>query len=328
MTIAVIYGGRSGEHEISLISAAAITRAIKKENKVILIGISKEGRWYLQPDSEYERICKDEKAALTITQDEAKLVSAIPGAKKAAFTAGGNPLQIDVIFPALHGTYGEDGTIQGLFEMADIPYVGCTTLASSLTMDKEKTKLVWQSVGLPVVPYVCIKRSVVLDSVVYDLHLLLKIRREQHAAVRQHDHLVILRHLEKAHMGHDLSALKSGLLVYDLSQKIGCLHPALHQEVSLSFADKADSCLCSLYVIIFVVDLHIAEVEAVFCAYLLYLVLFADEYRHYQTLFVRLIYGVKGVLVMSAAEHESLFFRTGLYEFGHLFEISKHCFLR
>ena len=168
MTIAVIYGGRSGEHEISLISAAAITRAIKKENKVILIGISKEGRWYLQPDSEYERICKDEKAALTITQDEAKLVSVIPGAKKAAFTACGNPLQIDVIFPALHGTYGEDGTIQGLFEMADIPYVGCTHLASAITMDKEKTKMIWQSVGLPVVPYVCIKRSVILDTPVYE----------------------------------------------------------------------------------------------------------------------------------------------------------------
>ena len=168
MTIAVIYGGRSGEHEISLISAAAITRAIKKENKVILIGISKEGRWYLQPDSEYERICKDEKAALTITQDEAKLVSVIPGAKKAAFTAGGNSLQIDVIFPALHGTYGEDGTIQGLFEMADIPYVGCTHLASAITMDKEKTKMIWQSVGLPVVPYVCIKRSVILDTPVYE----------------------------------------------------------------------------------------------------------------------------------------------------------------
>ena len=168
MTIAVIYGGRSGEHEISLISAAAITRAIKKENKVILIGISKEGRWYLQPDSEYERICKDEKAALTITQDEAKLVSVIPGGKKAAFTAGGNPLQIDVIFPALHGTYGEDGTIQGLFEMADIPYVGCTHLASAITMDKEKTKMIWQSVGLPVVPYVCIKRSVILDTPVYE----------------------------------------------------------------------------------------------------------------------------------------------------------------
>ena len=168
MTIAVIYGGRSGEHEVSLISAAAIVNGIKKEHKVILIGITKEGKWYLQPDSEYKRICKDTKAVLTITKDESKAVTIVPAGGKNAFLAGGKPLDIDVVFPALHGTYGEDGTIQGLFEMADIPYVGCTTMSSALTMDKEKTKLIWQSVGLPVVPYVCVKRSVILDNVVYD----------------------------------------------------------------------------------------------------------------------------------------------------------------
>ena len=168
MNIAVIYGGRSGEHEVSLISAAAIANGINKENKVILIGITKEGKWYLQPDSEYERICKDTKAVLTIKEDEAKAVTIVPAGGKNAFVSGGNPLDIDVVFPALHGTYGEDGTIQGLFEMADIPYVGCTHLSSAITMDKEKTKMIWQSVGLPVVPYVCIKRFVILDSIVYD----------------------------------------------------------------------------------------------------------------------------------------------------------------
>ena len=168
MNIAVIYGGRSGEHEVSLISAAAIANGINKENKVILIGITKSGKWYVQPDSEYERICKDTKAVLTIKEDETKAVTIVPAGGKHAFVAGGKPLDIDVVFPALHGTYGEDGTIQGLFEMADIPYVGCTHLSSAITMDKEKTKMIWQSVGLPVVPYVCIKRSVVLDSIVYD----------------------------------------------------------------------------------------------------------------------------------------------------------------
>ena len=168
MNIALIYGGRSGEHEISLISAAAIARGIKKEHKVILIGITKDGRWYLQPESEYERACADTKATFKIFEDESKAVCVVPGGKKQAFVAGGKPLDIDVVFPALHGTYGEDGTIQGLFEMADIAYVGCTHLSSAITMDKEKTKMIWQSVGLPVVPYVCIKRSVVLDSVVYD----------------------------------------------------------------------------------------------------------------------------------------------------------------
>ncbi|MCR4733723.1 MAG: D-alanine--D-alanine ligase [Treponema sp.] len=168
MNIAVIYGGRSGEHEISLISAAAIVRGISREENVILIGIAKDGKWYLQDKSEYERIIKDEKAALSIKEDSDFLVSVIPGGKKASFSVKGKALDVDIAFPALHGTYGEDGTIQGLFEMADIPYVGCTPLASSITMDKEKTKMILQSVGLPVVPYVCMKRSVMLDSVIYD----------------------------------------------------------------------------------------------------------------------------------------------------------------
>jgi D-alanine-D-alanine ligase len=168
MNICVIYGGKSGEHEISLISASSIVRNIKKENNVILIAITKSGKWYLQPESEYERICKDSSATLKITEDEKSAVSIIPGNRKNAFAVCGKPLEIDVVFPALHGTYGEDGTIQGLFDMADIPYVGCTTLASAVTMDKEKTKMIWQSAGLPVVPYVCMKRFVMLDSVLYD----------------------------------------------------------------------------------------------------------------------------------------------------------------
>ena len=168
MNICVIYGGKSGEHEISLISASSIVRNIKKENNVILIAITKSGKWYLQPESEYKRICKDSSATLKITEDEKSAVSIIPGNGKNAFAVCGKPLEIDVVFPALHGTYGEDGTIQGLFDMADIPYVGCTTLASAVTMDKEKTKMIWQSAGLPVVPYVCMKRFVMLDSVLYD----------------------------------------------------------------------------------------------------------------------------------------------------------------
>ena len=168
MNIAVIYGGRSGEHEVSLVSAAAIVRGIKKENKVILIGITKNGKWYLQEDALYEDILKDTNKPLSIKEDESKAVSVIPGGKKNAFSVNGKTLDIDVVFPALHGTYGEDGTIQGLFEMADIPYVGCTHISSALTMDKEKTKMIWEAAGLPVVPYVCMKRSVMLDSVIYD----------------------------------------------------------------------------------------------------------------------------------------------------------------
>ena len=168
MNICVIYGGKSGEHEISLISASSIVRGIEKDNKVILIGITKSGKWYLQEADEYKRICKDEKAVLSIKEDEKNAVSIIPGAGVKSFSVAGKALEIDVVFPVLHGTYGEDGTIQGLLDMADLPYVGCTTLASAITMDKEKTKMLWQSVGLPVVPYVCLKRYVINDSVLYD----------------------------------------------------------------------------------------------------------------------------------------------------------------
>lgn len=168
MNIAVIYGGRSGEHEISLMSASTIVRGISKENNVILIGIAKNGKWFLQDKNEYSRILEDKSATLTIKEDDKNLVSIIPGAKKDFCVVNGKPLNIDIVFPALHGTYGEDGTIQGLFEMADIPYVGCTHISSAITMDKEKTKMIWQSLGLPVVPYVCMKRFVMMDSLVYD----------------------------------------------------------------------------------------------------------------------------------------------------------------
>ena len=168
MNIALIYGGRSGEHEISLISASSILRGMSKDDKIVLIGIDKDGKWYLQDDSEKERVCSDNSATLSIKANTSKMVTVIPGAAKDSLAVNGKSLEIDVVFPALHGTYGEDGRIQGLLDMADIPYVGCTTMASAVTMDKEKTKMIWQSVGLPVVPYVCIKKSTLLNSVVYD----------------------------------------------------------------------------------------------------------------------------------------------------------------
>ena len=168
MNIALIYGGRSGEHEISLISASSILRGMSKDDKIVLIGIDKDGKWYLQDDSEKERVCSDNSATLSIKANTSKMVTVIPGAAKDSLAVNGKSLEIDVVFPALHGSYGEDGRIQGLLDMADIPYVGCTTMASAVTMDKEKTKMIWQSVGLPVVPYVCIKKSTLLNSVVYD----------------------------------------------------------------------------------------------------------------------------------------------------------------
>ncbi len=168
MNIAIIYGGRSGEHEISLISAASIARAVGKNHSVTLIGITKKGEWYLQDSEEYERICKELDSPLTITEKPENAISVIPAGKKNAFRTADKTLSIDVVFPALHGTYGEDGTIQGLLDMADIAYVGCSTMSSSLTMDKEKTKIVAEAYGIKVVPYICMKRCDLNDSQRYD----------------------------------------------------------------------------------------------------------------------------------------------------------------
>ena len=118
--VAVIAGGRSGEHEVSLRSARSITEALQTAGfEVIPYLITKDGRWQPEP------------------------IRPEPGA---------NP-GIDVVFPALHGTFGEDGTIQGLFEMADLPYVGAGVFASAASMDKEHFKRLCSDAGLPVVPY-------------------------------------------------------------------------------------------------------------------------------------------------------------------------------
>ena len=168
MNITLIYGGRSGEHEISLISASAILRGIDKKHTVNLIGITKNGKWYLQSQDEVKRVCNDSTATLQITEDASSIVNIIPGGHTECFCVNGEPIITDVVFPALHGTYGEDGKIQGLLEMAEIAFVGCSTMASSLTMDKEKTKQVLEACGISVVPYICMKRCDMLNSNRYD----------------------------------------------------------------------------------------------------------------------------------------------------------------
>jgi D-alanine-D-alanine ligase len=129
--VAVIYGGRSGEHEISLRSAQSIIDALDPEKyKVLHYLISKEGKWSPRP--------------------------IVP-------EPNGNP-EIDVVFPALHGTFGEDGTLQGLLELAGLPYVGAGVLASSVSMDKEVMKRLAKERGLPVVDYMVFSSSELKDS--------------------------------------------------------------------------------------------------------------------------------------------------------------------
>lgn len=168
MNIAILFGGKSGEHEVSLISASSVVRNIdSKKFKIVPIGISKSGVWFLQSDGELERVRSDEKNSFDIIEDEKNLVSVIPGRGKNSFCVGGKPLEIDAVFPCVHGTNCEDGILQGLLEAANIPYVGCSVAASALTMDKERTKQVWQNAGLPVVPYVCVRRADLNDGAAF-----------------------------------------------------------------------------------------------------------------------------------------------------------------
>ncbi len=169
MNVVILYGGRSGEHEISLISASAVARNLNRSHTLTLISVSKEGKWYLEEDSRLQELRATPAAVLSVHPQEERRVSVIPGGGKAgAFHAAGKDIPCDVVFPVMHGSYGEDGSVQGLLEMAGVPYVGCGILASALGMDKESAKLIWQQAGLPIVPYRCLTRADVNNSKVYD----------------------------------------------------------------------------------------------------------------------------------------------------------------
>ncbi len=141
--VAVIFGGRSGEHDVSLVSAASVIKALNpKKYEVLEIGITLEGIWYTGKN------CLESFKQKNYKKLEEILLST--DAKK---------LKFDIIFPVLHGPFGEDGTIQGLFEMLRIPYVGSGVLASSTAMDKLQTKALCEAAGLPVAPYIGFNRK-------------------------------------------------------------------------------------------------------------------------------------------------------------------------
>ncbi len=163
--ISLIFGGRSGEHEVSLASAESVMANLDRDKyEVVPISITKEGSWLLGTEPRMLRAAAQstshdagmqEVKAVTLTGDPQlrHLISVENGEDLGSRGA------LDVIFPVLHGTYGEDGTLQGLLEMANVPYVGCGVLGSALGMDKEKMKLVFQAVGLPVGDYLVYRRN-------------------------------------------------------------------------------------------------------------------------------------------------------------------------
>lgn len=156
MRIGVIFGGKSGEHEVSIVSAASIMKAMDKEKyEIVPIGITKDGRWFTGKnvlevfrEGKYEGL-----VPIALHTD--------PGNKGfLELDEGARHEKLDLVFPVLHGPYGEDGTIQGLLEMMNIPYVGCGVLASALCMDKLMTKAVLENAGVLTVPYLAVSRKV------------------------------------------------------------------------------------------------------------------------------------------------------------------------
>ena len=147
----VLYGGRSGEHEVSLRSAATVIGALDPARyEVVPIAITKDGRWLTGPES--LRLLDEAQRTLSpvVEHGDEVLLAPVPGRGGLVPASGGAvTVGLDVVFPVLHGTYGEDGTIQGLLEMAGIPYVGAGVLASSAGMDKAVMKALFRDADLP-----------------------------------------------------------------------------------------------------------------------------------------------------------------------------------
>jgi D-alanine-D-alanine ligase len=169
LRVGVVFGGRSGEHEVSLLSAASILEAIdRKKFDVVPIGITKEGRWLTAGEADHLLAGNGEAAkqlragdphatpgAKVLNQGVPTLLSPEPAALAAT---GAKSQSLDVIFPVLHGTFGEDGTIQGLFELAGIAYVGSGVLGSAAGMDKDVMKKLFAQAKLPIVKHVTLLR--------------------------------------------------------------------------------------------------------------------------------------------------------------------------
>jgi len=167
LKIGVIFGGRSGEHEISIRSAKTVIEQIDKDKyDVIPIAISKEGNW-LNPSDSLRLFPADTQKFLSdsLKNYPANPIALLGDTKYKGLTRLGtsateeNFSPLDIAFPVLHGTFGEDGTIQGLFEMADIPYVGCGVLASACGMDKVVMKTLFRDAGLPICKHIWFLRS-------------------------------------------------------------------------------------------------------------------------------------------------------------------------
>lgn len=164
--VAVVFGGRSSEHAISVVTAGAVLRAIDRTKyEVLPIGITADGRWALTADEPDRMAIADRRlpsvADLAESAEGGVVLSVDPANREVVYSEPGSVPKalgdVDVVFPVLHGPYGEDGTLQGLLELAGVPYVGSGVLASAVGQDKEYMKRVFASFGLPVGPYTVLR---------------------------------------------------------------------------------------------------------------------------------------------------------------------------
>ena len=163
LRVGVIFGGRSGEHEIAIRSAKTVIEQIDKSKyDVVPIAISQDGRW-MSPSESIALLPDQTRAALESGTSYNEPIALVGDTTRRGLTIfkenGSDLVPLDVIFPVLHGTFGEDGTIQGLLEMADIPYVGCGVLASSCGMDKAVMKILFRDAGLPICKHIWFLRN-------------------------------------------------------------------------------------------------------------------------------------------------------------------------
>jgi D-alanine-D-alanine ligase len=154
LRVGILFGGRSGEHEVSLASAASVIRGLDPDKyEGVPIGISKEGHWLIGSAAQKmlpEVLKGGQRVMMTADPTDAALVR---------LDGSGGGQRIDVVFPVMHGTFGEDGTIQGLLDLAGLPFVGAGVLGSAIGMDKDVSKRLLQVARIPVVPWITVQRS-------------------------------------------------------------------------------------------------------------------------------------------------------------------------
>jgi D-alanine-D-alanine ligase len=154
LRVGVLFGGRSGEHEVSLASAASVIRGLDSDKyEAVPIGITREGHWLVGAGAQKmlpEVLKAGQRVMMTADPTDAALVR---------LDGSGGGQRLDVVFPVMHGTYGEDGTIQGLLDLAGLPFVGAGVLGSAVAMDKDVAKKLLQAAKIPVVPWIAVQRS-------------------------------------------------------------------------------------------------------------------------------------------------------------------------